>query len=76
MPTDDGLWLDNHKGLAPAGLKASQNHPEQPVGRAKRWPGPFPLQDSHLPAESEYLCVERRKNDLKCRAHVGNATRL
>ena len=30
------------------------------VRRAKRIPGPFPLQDSHLLAQGEYLCRECR----------------
>ena len=30
------------------------------IGHPKRWPGPFPLQDSSLLAEGKKFCVGRR----------------
>ena len=60
MPTYDGLGLDDDQRLAPARPQAREDDPENPIDHPKRWPRPFPLQDSHLLAESEYLCVECR----------------
>ena len=60
MPTDNGLRLDDDQRLAPARPQARQDDPENPIDHPKRWPEPFPLQDSHLLAEGEHFCVECR----------------
>ena len=60
VPTYDGFGLDDDQRRAPARLQARVDDPENPIDHPKRWPGPFPPRDSHLLAESEYLCVECR----------------
>ena len=53
MPTDDRFGLDNYQRIFPARPSRPQHRPEEPIQRAQRRPGPFPLQDSHLLTKGE-----------------------
>ena len=53
MPTHDSLRLDHYQRILPARPSRTQDRPEEPIQRAQRRPGPFPLQDSHLLAKGE-----------------------
>ncbi len=85
MPTDDGLRLDDDQRLAPARPQAREDDPKNPIDHPKRWPRPFPLQDSYLLAKNEYLCVECRaaqkgladdsEEDFDCLMHAGEDIR-
>ncbi len=85
VPTDNGLRLDDDQRLAPARSQAREDDPENPIDHPKRWPRPFPLHDSHLLAEGEHFCVERRaaqkgladdgEEDFDCLMHAGEGIR-
>jgi hypothetical protein len=53
LQTDDRFRLDNYQRILPARPSHPQDRPEEPIQRAQRRPGLFPLQDSHLLAKRE-----------------------
>ena len=66
-------------------MNVTRTDTENPIDYPKRWPGPCPPQDSHLLAESEYLCQECRaaqkgladdgEEGFDCLMHAGEDTR-
>ena len=55
MPTDDRFRLDNHEDFGPAGPKAAERGPEEPVTGVQRWTRSLALEDGDLLAESQNL---------------------
>ena len=41
------------------GHRLRQDDPENPIRLPKRWPGPFPFQDSYLLSQGKDFCVKR-----------------
>ena len=48
-----------------------------PICLPKRWPGPFPFQDSYLLSQGKDFCVERRavREDFDDLMHAGKGIR-
>ena len=53
MPTDDRFRLDNHEDFGPAGPKAAERGPEEPVTAVQGWTRSLALEDGDLLAESQ-----------------------
>jgi hypothetical protein len=53
VPADDGLGLHDDEDVGPAGPKAAQKGPEQPVGCTQIGAGTFPFEHGDLLSESE-----------------------
>src|SRR5215471_11674702 len=60
VPGDDRLRLSDQQRICPPRPSLSQEHPEEPINRAQRRPGPPPLQDSHSADEGRGLRKQRQ----------------
>ena len=77
VPADDGFGSDDYQGVAPAWPWVRQGDPENPICLPKRWPGPFPFQDSYLLSQGKDFCMERRaiRKDFDDLMHAGKGIR-
>jgi hypothetical protein len=53
MPCGDGFWFHNQEDIGPAGPKAPQGGPEQPVAGVQVWPRSLAFEHSDLLAECQ-----------------------
>ena len=55
VPADDGLRLNDHEDIDPAGPYAGPDGPEEPVQPIETGTRPFPFEDGDLLSESQNL---------------------
>jgi hypothetical protein len=53
VPANGSFYFDNHEDIGPAGPKAAERGPEQPVTGVQGWPRSLALEDGDLLAESQ-----------------------
>ena len=53
MPSNDGFWFDNQEDIGPAGPKATDGGPKDPVASVQRRPWSLTFEYGDLLAESE-----------------------
>ena len=58
MPPRYGFRLDNRQDLGPAPPEPSQEHPEQPIDPAEKWPVVFAFEDAYLVTQGGQLKPE------------------